>query len=840
MFEKDCLNDMIMNGLPFEGPVVTDGKIHRYSIDNKKNQPDEWYVAFSGISQKRNPYLLCLYGSWSQGVKFEYKSWEDRGSRGSSLSTEELKSLREETKARIDDSIKEQEQLHKEAADKALALWSQCLENGTHPYLTRKQVEAFGIRFGQYVNHDAIIIPLKNNDGDIKSLQFIYQASGDGKFQKRFLSGGEKMSNFHVIGVLDPTKEIAVCEGYATGASWYMGTKMTTVIAFDAGNLRAVIESLRRKYPNIPVLIVADDDISATTNTGRTKALEAASLPGCNVIFPQFQRKEDSLEEKVLTDFNDVHVTYGLEEVTRQWALFQASNDKLPIIPKEQKTELSLRKDFEQRIENAENVDELTGAFFQEIVAANFSPIDKALLFHQLSLKAHIPVSSLKVAETLLQKSCSQERKNHLEIAEDVIEVFGHDNLLSDQSGRIWKWDKSGVWKVMDDKEMKQSIHKACAGMKITKNLVNSIFELITTSIFRPDHRFDVNTRTINCLNGELELKEDGWHLREHIREDYRTAQIPIAYDPKATAPRFERFLHEIFEGDPDSEDKQSLICELLGYTLMSSTEFEKFVMLLGHGANGKSVLLHIVQTLVGNSNTSAVQLSQLDNRFQRAYLQGKLANIITEIPEGCEIPDAQLKAITSGERNTAEHKHKPPFDFYPFCTCWFGTNHMPYTKDFSDAIFRRALIITFNQKFEGDRKDIHLKNTLQKELQGILNLALEAFASVISRNEFTEPQSSIENKEKWKKECDQVAMFLEECCELNLPSESTSKEIYQAYSSWANELGMKRNLTQISLSRRLSKFGVVLHKGAQGTRKLKGIRISPSFHSIGGTSGAH
>ena len=44
---------------------------------------------------------------------------------------------------------------------------------------------------------------------------------------------------------------------------------------------------------------------------------------------------------------------------------------------------------------------------------------------------------------------------------------------------------------------------------------------------------------------------------------------------------------------------------------------------------------------------------------------------------------DAQLKALVSGELTTAEHKHKPPFDFYPFATNWFGTNHMPHTETF-------------------------------------------------------------------------------------------------------------------------------------------------------------
>jgi putative DNA primase/helicase len=38
----------------------------------------------------------------------------------------------------------------------------------------------------------------------------------------------------------------------------------------------------------------------------------------------------------------------------------------------------------------------------------------------------------------------------------------------------------------------------------------------------------------------------------------------------------------------------------------------------------------------------------------------------------------------------TVEHKMQAPFDFKPFCTLWIGTNHIPTTRDFSDAIFRR------------------------------------------------------------------------------------------------------------------------------------------------------
>jgi putative DNA primase/helicase len=58
------------------------------------------------------------------------------------------------------------------------------------------------------------------------------------------------------------------------------------------------------------------------------------------------------------------------------------------------------------------------------------------------------------------------------------------------------------------------------------------------------------------------------------------------------------------------------------------------------------------------------------------------------------------------------EHKFKNPFTMRPFATCWFGTNHMPHTRDHSNAIFRRAMILTFNRTFEKVR--IHFYCSLQ------------------------------------------------------------------------------------------------------------------------------
>lgn len=121
---------------------------------------------------------------------------------------------------------------------------------------------------------------------------------------------------------------------------------------------------------------------------------------------------------------------------------------------------------------------------------------------------------------------------------------------------------------------------------------------------------------------------------------------------------------------------------ELVAYTLLPHARHEKFVILIGNGANGKSVLA-ILQALCGIENVAAVQPSNFDRAFQRAHLDQKLANIITEIAQGEIIADAELKGITSGEPSTVEHKYGDPFVMYPFATCWFGTNHLPRTKRF-------------------------------------------------------------------------------------------------------------------------------------------------------------
>jgi len=169
----------------------------------------------------------------------------------------------------------EMHQKHKEAANKAVYIWSQSnpiTKQSQHAYLLKKRIQTHGAR----LYRDALVIPIYNESDQLVNLQFI-TPEGD----KRFLSAGRKRGCFHIIG--DLSEKILVSEGFATGASLFEDCGQRVVIAFDAGNLLPVAKNIRELSPDDEIIICADNDLSGV---GQEKAREAALSIGGKVLKP--------------------------------------------------------------------------------------------------------------------------------------------------------------------------------------------------------------------------------------------------------------------------------------------------------------------------------------------------------------------------------------------------------------------------------------------------------------------------------------------------------------------------------------------------------------------------
>lgn len=311
--EMECLQQMQENGISFQGPLNANGEIHRFSIDSKKRQPDEWYIAFQGVHQNGNPYLCCTYGTWSGGQhKHCYKSYKSENW----ITQEEFNYLRGEEKRRqeeIEEKIKKDKEIRIGQAKKAWDRAQTVPQSKNHnAYLELKKIKNHAGRYSfDSFENPVLVLPLRTIENEVQAVQYI-KADGEKRIH------GAKRGNFHLIGEINDNKPIYIAEGYATAASIYEALDMPVVVAFDCGNIDPVLGTLKRKYPKHQIIIAADDDRKTNGNPGKTKAEEAAKKYDCQFVLPKFSDKFTLSDGNFPSDFNDLHVSFGLEEIKKQ------------------------------------------------------------------------------------------------------------------------------------------------------------------------------------------------------------------------------------------------------------------------------------------------------------------------------------------------------------------------------------------------------------------------------------------------------------------------------------------------------------------------------------------
>jgi putative DNA primase/helicase len=465
-------------------------------------------------------------------------------------------------------------------------------------------------------------------------------------------------------------------------------------------------------------------------------------------------------------------------------------------------------------------------------------PLEQEAVFRQIKDRTGYGMAAIRAMANQAEEDLDPD---HLDMARDVIAAVGGDNLIETQ-GQLWQYNGSGVWEPREERGIRQLVQthvdEHFPGVKKTQNLITSVVDVLRNQLYRPHHDWDIGPAdSVSFPNGELVLEDEKWVLREHCREHYRTTQIPHEYDPNAVAPRFTQFLDEVFLDDPDKQDKGQLILEMLGYTLMAHSRYEKATFLDGTGRNGKSVLLKVVEEVCGKANTSFVQPAQMERVFQRDFLKGKLANIVTEMSEGALLQDAEIKALTSGEASTTEAKYGNPRNTRTFATFWFGTNHLPRTRDVSDAMLRRVVIVPFNQRFvHGENADPYLADKLRAECPGIIRLALDAYAGVVQRGAFTMPQSSQDALRKWVLITDQVRCFIDERCEVKEGGKVGSDALYMAYQTWTRGTGIRNTFNRHGFNERVEGLGYAKRRETQGNF-FHGLELSTERSGWGPTA---
>lgn len=277
-------------GLSAPDTIEADGKLRRFSSSGRQGDDAGWYLLHGdGIP-------AGSFGDWRTGLS---QSW--RADIGRPLSPQEEAAHRARIEAMRRDREAEETRRHQEAKKQAEAIWQAAKPVADHPYLSRKGVKAYALR----AKDGRLIVPMRDG-GVIHSLQCI-GPDGD----KLFLPGGRVKGCYFSIG--KPDGVLCACEGYATGASIHEATGHAVAVAFNAGNLLSVAKAIRSRFPDMRLIVCADDDTRTEGNPGLTKAREAAQSVGGLLAVPDF----GEARPEGASDFNDLHQAQGLEAVKR-------------------------------------------------------------------------------------------------------------------------------------------------------------------------------------------------------------------------------------------------------------------------------------------------------------------------------------------------------------------------------------------------------------------------------------------------------------------------------------------------------------------------------------------
>lgn len=298
--------------LPHGTLPVMDGKRHRCLVENDKGTRDR---DGSGVYQG---YLDGRPAGWYQNhrASAEKTNWTASGE----YKTDPARVMQQRAlnAQRQWDRQQSQQATYDATVAGLVRQWTRMPPaTNDHPYLVRKQVlVADGIRQDRYGN---LVVPLRNLQGDIRSVEYI---SPDGK--KTLKKDAEKKGSFFVVGgELQPGEPVLYAEGYATAASVHQACGLPVVMCVDAGNLVTVSRLLHTAYPDTPHIILGEDDFTRTDNKGLIKAREAAGQVNGTVILPAFtpeERQQTAAGTASFSDFNDIHVSRGLDAVREQLA----------------------------------------------------------------------------------------------------------------------------------------------------------------------------------------------------------------------------------------------------------------------------------------------------------------------------------------------------------------------------------------------------------------------------------------------------------------------------------------------------------------------------------------
>ena len=329
----------------------------------------------------------------------------------------------------------------------------------------------------------------------------------------------------------------------------------------------------------------------------------------------------------------------------------------------------------------------------------------------------------------------------------------------------------------------------------------------------------------IPCANGFLTVSARGVEVTPHDPDHRATVgyDIDVGADENEDPPlKWLEFLHSLWAGDEDKHEKINVLQEFCGAAIAGlSTEYQRCLLLLGHGSNGKSLLCEFIAELMFPEGTATfISPRRWDRDYSIAGLKDSRINIVSELPETAAMESADIfKAVIAGDRLEARLPYQAPHFIRPSAGHVFSANEIPRTSDTSHGFFRRFITMNFGRNFENDperKTKTEIMGPLMEERGAIIMWALVGASRLIRRGEYPTVASHNETVQNWKKSSCPVFDFVDSCLDVGAGVTPLS-DLLLEFQEWAPTVGRSPTLAARTLSDRLVKSGMIKTRKGSG-----------------------
>jgi putative DNA primase/helicase len=365
---------------------------------------------------------------------------------------------------------------------------------------------------------------------------------------------------------------------------------------------------------------------------------------------------------------------------------------------------------------------------------------------------------------------------------------------------------------------------RACEGanqMSGVKSIASSNRKMV-----RSIDDLDSEPLLFNTPNGTLDLEANV--MREHDPEDKITKISRGSIGGQYKGSKFEGFLTTVLPND----EVRKFVQRLIGYAMLGEVREHVLPIFTGVGGNGKGTLLEAVKFAFGDYAISTDPGLLIDqgnaHPTGQADLFGKRLAITSETNEKEKLAASTVKRLTGGDTVKARYMREDFFEFRPSHLIIMMTNHKPEVSGDDAAMWRRILIVPFDEVIENP--DVELPGNLEKEADVIMTWAVDGFKEY--KKQGLNPPAEVEFRTlEYRADVDPVQRFLTDATHRVAGEQGTGLlDLYRGYCDWSRENG-EDIMSSREFADSMKRHGY--DQGRTGKGRFYQLKSDPNFRVV-------